>query len=128
MNRIKTVTALAAITLAMSGPLSVNATSAKPKPPGYMIIEYEVTDQAGFREYLKASAEIRKSLPSGTFLARGAKGISLSGEPPKTTAIIRFSSVEEALAFDRSPQYSALKEGRDQAIKWRSFVVEGLGE
>ena len=93
-----------------------------------MIIEYEVTDPAGYQEYLKASAVLRELGLGGTFLVRGAQGVSLSGEPPKTTAIIQFSSVDEAVAFDRSPQYTALKGGRDKAIKWRSFVVEGLAK
>jgi len=31
-----------------------------------------------------------------------------------------------ALAFDSSPEYTALKAIRDKSTKWRSFVVEGL--
>lgn len=93
-----------------------------------MIIEYEVTDPASYREYLKASAALRETGVGGTFLVRGAQGISLSGEPPKTTAIIEFASVDEAVAFDRSPAYTALKATRDQALKWRSFVVEGMSK
>lgn len=99
---------------------------AQTQPPGYLIVEYEVIDQAEFREYLKASAALRATGVGGTFLVRGAKGISLSGEPPKTTAIIQFASVEEAVAFDRSPEHTALKASRDKATRWRSFVVEGL--
>ena len=100
--------------------------SAQTKPPGFMVVEYEVTDPAGYREYLKASAAARASGSGGTFLVRGAPGISLSGEPPKTVAIIQFPSVADAIAFDTSPEYSALKANRDKSVKWRSFVVEGV--
>ena len=91
-----------------------------------MIIEYEVTDIAGYQEYLESSRAVRDALGGGTFLVRGAHGTSLSGEPPKTIAIIQFPSVEDAIAFDASPEYSALKPNRDKSIKWRSFVVAGL--
>ncbi|CAN5324701.1 hypothetical protein BH10PSE17_BH10PSE17_00910 [soil metagenome] len=94
--------------------------------PGYIVIEYEVIDAAGYQAYLKDSKAVRDLVDSGTFLVRGAAGTSLSGEPPKTIAIIRFSSVEDAIAFDSSPEYAALKPGRDRALKWRSFVVPGL--
>jgi uncharacterized protein (DUF1330 family) len=96
------------------------------EPVGYMVIEYEVTDQAGYREYLKASAALRASGIGGTFLVRGASGVGLSGEPPKTIAIIQFQSTGAAIAFDASPEYSALKANRDKSINWRSFVVEGV--
>ncbi|CAN5343344.1 hypothetical protein BH10PSE17_BH10PSE17_19530 [soil metagenome] len=95
--------------------------------PGYMIVEYEVTDPAGYREYLKASGAARAAGGDvGTYLVRGAQGISLSGEPPRIVAIIQFASVAQAIAFDLSPAYSALKENRDKALNWRSYVVEGL--
>jgi uncharacterized protein (DUF1330 family) len=93
-----------------------------------MIIEYEITDQTEYREYLKASAALRAIGVGGTFLVRGAQGLSLSGEPPKTTAILQFAGVDDAIAFDRAPEHSALKASRDKATKWRSFVVEGLAK
>jgi uncharacterized protein (DUF1330 family) len=125
MNHSKSL-ALVAVAVALIGVLFVDSSSAQTRAPGYMIIEYEITDQAEFREYLKASAALRSTGVGGTFLVRGANGISLSGEPPKTTAILQFASVDEAVAFDRSPEHSALKPSRDKATKWRSFVVEGL--
>lgn len=120
--------AIAGIGMALICMLAVASSSAQTKPPGYMIVEYEITDQAEFREYLKASNALRATGVGGTFLVRGAKGISLSGEAPKTTAIIQFASVDEALAFDKSPEHMALKASRDKATKWRSFVVEGLAK
>ncbi len=35
-------------------------------------------------------------------------------------------SVDDTLAFDSSPEYTALKVIHDKSTKWRSFVVEGL--
>ena len=96
---------------------------AKAKPPAYMVVEYEITDHAGFEEFNKRDAEIRGPR---TFLARHAKGVSLSGAPPKWIGIVQFPSVEEAVTFDTSPEFTALKPIRDKSTKWRSFVVGGL--
>ena len=123
----RTALKVAGIAVVALGALAVAASHAQSKTPGYMVIEYEVTDRAGYQEYLRASAAIRASGAGGTFLVRGAAGTSLSGEPPKTVAIIQFASIQEALAFDASPEYTALKANRDQSLKWRSFVVEGVG-
>jgi uncharacterized protein (DUF1330 family) len=106
------------------GAFGVGLAWAKAKPPAYMVVEYEMTDDAGFEEFIKGDAKIHSSR---IFLARHAKGVSLSGEPPKWIGILRFPSVEDALAFDSSPEFTALKPIRDKSTKWRSFVVKGLG-
>lgn len=89
-----------------------------------MVVEYEISDHAGFEEFIKGDAAIHGPR---IFLARHAKGVSLSGEPPKWIGIIQFPSVEDAVAFDTSPEFTALKPIRDKSTKWRSFVVGGLG-
>jgi uncharacterized protein (DUF1330 family) len=63
---------------------------------------------------------------SGKPIVRATKGVALSGEEPRTISIFKFPSVEEALAFDSSPGYVALKAARDKSSNWRSYVVEGL--
>jgi uncharacterized protein (DUF1330 family) len=106
------------------GAFGVGLAWAKAKPPAYMVVEYEITDDAGFDEFIKGDEKIQSPR---IFLARHAKGVSLSGEPPKWIGILQFPSVEDALAFDSSPEFTALKPIRDKSTKWRSFVVKGLG-
>ena len=106
------------------GAFGVGLAWAKAKPPAYMVVEYEITDDAGFEEFIKGDEKIQSSR---IFLARHAKGVSLSGEPPKWIGILQFPSVEDALAFDSSPEFTALKPIRDKSTNWRSFVVKGLG-
>ena len=106
------------------GAFGVGLTWAKSKPPAYMVVEYEITNDAGFEEFIKGDEKIQSPR---IFLARHAKGVSLSGEPPKWIGILQFPSVEDALAFDSSPEFAALKPIRDKSTKWRSFVVKGLG-
>lgn len=93
--------------------------------PGYIVVEFEVTDAEAWKRY---SAKARELSNLGQFVVRGARGIQLSGEKPASITILRFASVEAALAFDRSPAYSALKQDRDQGARWRSYVVAGVAE
>ena len=105
------------------GAVAVQLAHASARPPAFQIVEYEITDPAGFQAYIKGAGAIHSSR---IFLARHAKGTSLSGAPPKWIGILQYSSLEDALAFDSSPEYTALKSIRDKSTKWRSFVVEGL--
>jgi len=99
------------------------AMAATATPPAYMVVEYEITDQEAFQAYIRGS----NALPtSRVFLARHAKGTSLSGEAPKWIGILKYPSLEEALAFENSPQYQALVSTRDKGTRWRAYVVEGL--
>jgi len=103
--------------------VGIESSRAQSKPPGYLVIEFQVTDPAGWKTY----ADAARALPtSGTFLVRATKGVPLAGDPPKTITLIKFPGVDEALAFDTSPAYVALKAGRDSSSNWRSYVVEGL--
>jgi uncharacterized protein (DUF1330 family) len=122
------IAAFATLLVITAAIVVMNSTSAQTNQPGYMIVEYEVTDSVAYQEYLRASAALRQSGLGGKFLVRGAKGVSLSGEPPRTTAVIQFASLADAVAFDRSPEYTALKANRDKAMNWRSFVVEGVSQ
>lgn len=120
---IKLQLALAAVAGIAIGAFGIGFAGVTAKPPAYMIVEYEIIDAVGFDAYIK---EVQAIHSSRIFLARHAKGVSLSGEPPKWIGILQYSSVEDALAFDSSPEYSALKPLRDRSTKWRSYVVEGL--
>ena len=90
-----------------------------------MVVEYEITDRDAFQAYIKGANAIPTSR---IFLARHAKGVTLSGDPPKWIGILRYSSLDEALAFENSSEYQALIPTRDKGTKWRAYVVEGLPE
>ena len=87
------------------------------KPAAYMVVEYEIADRDAFQAYIKGANAIPTSR---IFLARHAKGVALSGDPPKWIGILKYSSLDEALAFEHSPQYQALIATRDKGTKWRA--------
>jgi len=107
------------------GAFGIEATRAQSKPPAFVVAEYEVIDPVGWKTYTDGA---RANPSGGTFLVRAAKASSLAGEQPKTITIVQFASVEEAIAFDTSPAYAALKPMRDKSSKWRSYVVEGISK
>ena len=106
------------------GALGIGALRAQNKPVAFLVTEFEVTDPAGWKSYQEGTRAMPTS--GGAFLARAAKGVVLSGAPPKTITIVQFPSVDDAIAFDSSPAYTALKPIRDKSSNWRSYVVEGL--
>jgi uncharacterized protein (DUF1330 family) len=94
------------------------------KAPAFPVVEFEITDSVNFQSYPKGAAAIHRDR---VLLARRAEGAGLSGEPPKKwVGILRYPSLEDALAFDSSPEYEALKPIRDESTRWRTSVVEGL--
>jgi len=106
------------------GALGIESLRAQSKPAGFLVTEFEVTDPAGWKSYQEGV----RAMPSsgGVFLVRAAKGVGLAGAEPKTITIVQFPTVDDAIAFDSSPAYAALKPLRDKSSNWRSYVVEGL--
>jgi uncharacterized protein (DUF1330 family) len=119
----KVVAATLVVAVAVIGGFAAVPVDAQSKPPGYLVAEFQVTDAVGWKAYTDA---VRALPTSGKPIVRATKGVGLSGEQPRTISIFRFPSVEEALAFDSSPGYVALKAARDKSSIWRSYVVEGL--
>ena len=97
--------------------------NAQAKPPAYLVVEFEVIDPVGWKEYADAA---RALVGPGRFIVRAAKGVPHAGEPPKSITILMYPSMEAAEAFNSSAAYTALKANRDKSAKWRSYVVEGL--
>jgi uncharacterized protein (DUF1330 family) len=123
MNTILKVIAALVSGIAI-GAFGTESLRAQSKPAAFLVAEFEVTDPSGWKSY----QEEAKAMPpnSGVFLVRAAKGTGLSGAQPKTITIVQFPTVEDAIAFDASPAYTALKPLRDRSSNWRSYVVEGL--
>jgi uncharacterized protein (DUF1330 family) len=123
MSTTLKLTAALFLGLAM-GALGIDSLRAQGKPSAFLVAEFEVTDPVEWKRYLEAT----KALPpnGGVFLARAARGTGLSGAPPKTVTIVQFPTLDDAIAFDASAEYTALKPLRDKSSNWRSYVVEGL--
>jgi uncharacterized protein (DUF1330 family) len=91
----------------------------------YLIAEIEVTDPAAYEDYRKQTpAAIAKH--GGKFLVRGGRVESLEGGwAPKRLIVVEFPSMEQALKFYRSPEYTPLIKIREKASKGKLIIVDG---
>jgi uncharacterized protein (DUF1330 family) len=100
-------------------------------PPAYVIAEVEkdptkTSDSPALRRYAE---EAPKSIVpfTGRYVVRGGKVEALEGAAPKGYIVmIRFDSLEQARAWYDSPAYSAIRPIRQNAMKSRLLLVEGV--
>jgi uncharacterized protein (DUF1330 family) len=93
----------------------------------YLVTSVEVLDQDKYRPYTVAghAAVIRHG---GRFLAEGAAPTAVEGTwLPKRMAIVEFPSVEAALAFYHSAEYTAARELRKDVARFNMILVPGTG-
>jgi uncharacterized protein (DUF1330 family) len=118
--------AVAVIAGATLGAGAMQALHAQPRPPVYVVAEFDVTDAAGFKSYGDANGALFQSM-GGRYLARGGAVEAIAGALPKQrVAIYTFESMEKMRAWRDSPKYKELSAIRDRSSNFRSFAVEGL--
>jgi uncharacterized protein (DUF1330 family) len=127
MNR-KIVAAL--IVGGVLGACATGALSAgnAPPPKAYVVAEIDVKDLAAYRDYVAAAFPIIQKY-RGTFLTRGGTTVAVEGMPPaQRVMIIAFESLDQAKAFEYSPEYQAIAPLRQKSADSRLFIVEGAAD
>jgi uncharacterized protein (DUF1330 family) len=93
---------------------------------GYILIDLEITDPAGFQEYLRLAGPTVKQY-GGKVLVGGAFSETLEGDwHPHQLSIGQFESVEQALRWYNSEEYAPAKAIRLKVAKNKAIVVQGL--
>ena len=91
----------------------------------YVIVDIEVTDPEGYKEYVKMAPETVK-LYGGKYIARGGANETLEGDwQAKRLVILEFPSVEQAKKWLNSPEYAPARALRHQYARSNMVVVEG---
>jgi uncharacterized protein (DUF1330 family) len=92
----------------------------------YVIYQGEVLDAKLYDEYrTRAAASILAA--GGEYLVRGGDVEVLEGEAPAgRTVVVRFPSIEAALDWYRSDEYTEIRKIRKGAARARMYVVEGV--
>ena len=91
----------------------------------YVIVDIEVTDPEGYKEYVKLAPEAVK-LYGGKYIARGGQTETLEGDwQAKRLVILEFPSVEHAKRWLDSPEYAPARALRHQYARTNMVVVEG---
>jgi uncharacterized protein (DUF1330 family) len=92
--------------------------------PAYVIVDIEVNDPLRYEDYKKLAAA-SVAAHEGRYLARGGRTVVLSGEwKPGRVVILEFPSLEEAKAWESSPEYTEAKKIRNEAAKTNMIVIE----
>lgn len=98
--------------------------------PAYAVFEVTLLDDpspmaiAAYERYRKAVPELIDA-HGGTYLARAAAGEALEGAAAGDRFhIVEFPSADAARAFWESPDYLALKPGRDGAVSVRAVLID----
>jgi len=92
----------------------------------YVIVDIEVTDSEGYKEYVKVAPESIKIF-GGRYIARGGQNETLEGEwHAKRLVILEFPSVAQAKAWLNSDEYAPARALRHKYAKTNMVVVEGM--
>lgn len=91
----------------------------------YVIVDIEVTDLEGYKEYIKA-APATLSLYGGRYIARGGTNETLEGQwHANRLVILEFPSTEQAKAWLNSPEYAPARALRHKYAHTNMVLVEG---
>lgn len=93
---------------------------------GYVIVNDEITDEAGFAEFRqKVGATV--AAHGGKYLVRGGATEVVDGDwAPDRLVIIEFDSVDQAKAWLNSAEFLAIKDLRVNSASASVVVAEGV--
>jgi uncharacterized protein (DUF1330 family) len=119
------------IALAMAGSFALGAAAvqslhAQATPPGYAIIEVNVTDKEGYTKEFLPLAVKEIEAGGGKYIVRGGNPVTLQGTPPASRVVVlQFASMDKAQAWWNSPGRKATQTIGDKYATTRVFAVEG---
>jgi uncharacterized protein (DUF1330 family) len=118
--------AIALIAGVAIGGAAVQALHAQAKPPGYIVIDTDVTDADGFtKDYAPKVGKILKD-GGGKFVVRGGKAITIEGTPFKRLVVLTFPTLDQAIATYTSAAFKEVHKIGEKYATFRIAAVEGL--
>ena len=92
----------------------------------YVVYQGEVLDPERYDEYkTKGAASILAA--GGRYLVRGGDVEVLEGEPPAgRTVVLEFPTMQAAIDWYRSDEYTEIRKIREGAARARMYVVDGV--
>ena len=92
---------------------------------GYWIAHVTIADEAAYARYA-ALAEAAIESHGGEFLARGGPHRQMEGRDHARNVVVRFASLDEAVACYESPDYQAALVHAQGAADRDLVLVEGI--
>jgi uncharacterized protein (DUF1330 family) len=118
---------LVSVSIGAAGGMAIHAQQVK-TTPAYLISEADaITDFAAIKKYGEKVPETLAPFDGHYhFIVAGGKTQSFDGEAPEGIVVIAFDNAEQARAWYDSPAYQAIKPIRQNAVKGRMFIVDGV--
>ena len=92
----------------------------------YVITDVEITDASLYGEFM-ARVTSTVEAHGGKFVARGGELEVILGDwTPKRLAILEFEDLQQARAWMKSPEYTALDDIRSRSSNINMVIVEGV--
>ena len=106
---------------------AVTAIKAQAKPPGYAVIEIDVTNVEAYnKEYVPLATKALGDA-GAKYLVRGGKQMPVDGDaPPSRVVIAQFETLEKAHAAYTSPAYKEASAVGQKYGKFRIWTAEGV--
>ena len=93
--------------------------------PAYVIVDIEITDNAGFAEYRKGIVPLVQRY-GGKYIVRGGKTEVLEGDwIPKRIVVLEFPTMERAKEWLNCDEYREPRKMRHRTAKTNMILVEG---
>jgi uncharacterized protein (DUF1330 family) len=93
---------------------------------GYIMIDLEITDPEGFQEYIKLASPTVQQYGGKVIIGATAPEVLEGDWHPNRLAVGEFESVEQALRWYNSPEYTPAKALRFKVAKSKAIAVQGL--
>jgi uncharacterized protein (DUF1330 family) len=92
----------------------------------YVVVDIAVTDPELYEEVKQRTPPIVKKY-GGRYLARGGYTEVLYGDwNPERLVLLTFDSLEQAKAWESSPEYTAVKQLRDRCARVNMVLLSGI--
>jgi uncharacterized protein (DUF1330 family) len=91
---------------------------------GYWVARVDVTDPAGYQEYVAANATAFRKF-GARFLVRGGRCETPEGIHRSRNVVLEFKDYETAVACYHSAEYAAAKALRDGRSEADVLIIEG---
>ena len=92
----------------------------------YIIADIDVTDAQQYEQYKRLSSLAMQAHGAEVCVRGGSPQPLEGGWAPTRIVVLKFASMDKALAFNRSAEYSLAREARAGAAVMRMIVVDGL--
>lgn len=113
---------LVAGALAVAGYAQVRLPTAVPH--GFMIANYDINDQSGFKRYMDAAGPLAPRF-GGKVTVFNMKTTGVEGRPRSVIAIAEFPTLVAAKRFYYSPEYTAARRYRIASTTGSVILTEG---